>query len=1745
MKHCFEYNSDQQNAEHLQHLKTELEEALFSNPYIDDCAVLIRNTPTRQSELVAYLVSSLSVFSEKIQSQLQEMVSDAELPKLFIQVSTIPLTETGQVDEVALASLKVIDSAVVQSIEEQLQSLPEVDQVAVVVEPLFKNVPPLHLEDLLPDGKAFTSENSQLYPQATLVSETIESNGSPEAKKLVICYGELLHFSEDAPKTLEEALHRTTQQSTKGIVYIQADGSELISSYQELWHDAQKILAGLRKLGLQPQDKIIFQLEHNQDFIPAFWGCILGGFVPVPVSTAPTYEQINNTTSKLQNTWQILGKPLILTNSSLLPHIRNISRLFNLDTLQVETIEQLRSCEPDFNWYTNQPEDIAILLLTSGSTSTPKAVMQSHSSLLGRCAGTAMMNDFTSKDISLNWFPLDHVGGIIMFHVRDVYLGCQQIHVAPKFVLQQPARWLDLLDRYRATITWAPNFAYGLINEQLETLNHQATPKWDLSEMRFILNAGESIVAKTARKFLQLLEPYQLPASAMHPAWGMSETSSAVTFSNRFLLNSTKDEQKFVEVGAPIPGFAVRIVDAQNQVVEEEVIGRLQVKGASVTTGYYQNPQANQESFTEDGWFNTGDLGFLRQGRLTITGRQKDVIIINGLNYYCHEIEAVIEELEGVEVSYTAACAVREPGSNTDKLAIFFSPAFSDENHLVSLLHEIRTAVVNSLGVNPHFLIPIDREMVPKTAIGKIQRSQLSQRFYAGEFKSILKRIDILLENTNTVPDWFYRIVWHPRCPVAFSSRQPFANPTLIFLDAFGLGAYLCQVLSQHCQPYITVSSGEDFQRINHSSYVISPAKADHYQLLFKSLAADNMIVGQVLHLWTYGKYIGEVTSLDALSQAQEKGINSLLPLVQALAKIQGSSHAVQLLFISTHVQFLLSTDSIAYEKATVLGLLKTIPQELPWLNCRHIDLTFDGIETNGADILQELFAVSKEREVAYRNGQRFIPRLEKVNLPCSPKQGIPFKQGGTYLLSGGLGGIGLQIARYLLKNYQARLLLVGRTSLPEKSSWNADLKQIDVISQRLRAYQELEQLGGEVIYETVDICDVNQLFAVVEKAEAKWGRSLDGVIHLAGVYHEQLVVEQTQERLAAVLRPKMLGSWALHQLLKDKADSIFINFSSLYSCFGSAALGSYAAANSFLEYFSHYQKYKAGLQSYCFVWSMWDETGMSQGYQMNNLLRGKGFYVMSSARAICSMLAGLHYGQAHLIIGLDASNPNIRRFTLEAEGLQKLTAYFTSKTVSSVTELPLSVRDCIKAPISCDMVHLEEMPLTAGGAIDRERLLRGNADYQFQNKIVPRSELERQLVSLWQEVLEVPVSGIDDNFFDLGGDSIKAMRLINKLQTHTSQILHATALFEAPTIAQFAAYLTKHYSDFTGGKSRSKLNSTIWSNQGIEDSQIEQMRHFLDQYLSKLSSGQASQAERNQSAVFILSPPRSGSTLLRVILGGHPQLFAPPELYLLSFNTLEERKVTFGGRNQFMGEGLLRAIMEIKGYSVEEAQSLLQELEDKKLTTQEFYGLMQQWLPGKTLVDKTPPYAFKIEVLKRAEVYFENPLYIHLLRHPYGTIRSLEEAKLDLLISTQVKDETSLSSREKAELIWLISHQNILEFLEHIPTHRQYRLKYEDLVKEPHTTIQGLCQFLGRDFAPSMLHIHEDKKQRMTDGIHSESRMMGDMKFQHHKGISADSAELWKQQYQVDFLAAQTWQLAESLGYERLTFDDQDEGEI
>ncbi|AOX04319.1 AMP-dependent synthetase [Moorena producens PAL-8-15-08-1] len=1376
----------------------EIETALLSITEVEQAYVL-----AHQTLLVAYVVVSGVWNPKQLHSQIQQQLPPDMMPGAYVPLARLPLTHNGKVDEVALGRFPVIDDNVVQQWEAKLKAVPEIEQVAVVVQQKTLKLPPLHLSDLLPSEQIKLPNHGATPVVEKLVPPTELPTQSTSAKQ-AISEGEPIKSPPNAPTTLAQALERAAKQhGDTSLIYIQSDGEVITQTYSELWVEAQRLLGGLRQLGLKPQDKVIFQLESNQDFISAFWGCVLGGFVPVPVSIPPSYDQSHSSLTKLQNTWALLGQPLILTDRKLAPSVSGWFQGLNLGKFVVETLEQLRGFEPDPNIYESQPQDLAVLLLTSGSTGIPKAVMQQNSNLLSMSAGTIAMNQFSSQDVTLNWMPMDHVGALVFLSIMAVDLGCQQIHVPTQLILQNPLKWLDLIDRYQATISWAPNFAFTLIGDCLwrgEAHRAEEVTKrhWDLSSMKFLVNAGEAIVTKTARNFLKLLSSYGLSTKAIHPAFGMCETCSGITWSNRFSLESSSDQDKFVELGPPIAGASLRIVDANQQVVGEGVIGSLQVKGASVTSGYYQNTTANQEAFTADGWFNTGDLGFLKNGRLTITGRQKDVIIINGLNYYSHEIESAVEELPEIEVSYTCACAVREANDNTDKLAIFFNSEQTEDTELLALLKAIREQVVNRMGINPDYIIPLDKDLIPKTSIGKIQRTQLSQRFATGEFHEILKRVDLITENSsNTIPDWFYQKTWQRKQGNYQLHKLAKIGVILVFIDKLGLGQRLCHKLDTNSQPYVQIELGQTFTKVNDNHYIIGTDVRD-YQQLYQSIAADNFQIGAIIHLWHYDEYPEVIPDTKTLETAQITGIYSLLFILQTFGN-QSPDYPVRLLYVASHSQSLNPQEPIAYEKATVPGLLKTIPMEIPHWHCRHLDLPQDSLEADGRSpakgdrILEELTIDAKDSEVAYRDGERWVSGIEKIDLPSLPKQPLPFKTGGTYLISGGLGGIGVEIAKYLLEHYQAKLLLLGRTPLPDSNSWETYLQQGGKLAEKIKAYQQLQQLGGEVIYQGVDIGNLTAVQEVVQQTLSGWNtQQLDGVIHLAGLMQERLLREETPESLAEVLRPKLIGTLVLHQLVEKQPKSLFINFSSINGFFGGTTVGAYAAANSFLDAFSYYQREMSQLQSYCLAWSMWDDMGMSRGYQMKQLTQAKGYLAVGLSQGMSSLLAGLCHDQPYLMVGLDGSNRNIRRLTSTSDSLQQLTAYFTTndKAKPNVSVLQLMVQDAVGQPSSCALVELAEMPVTEGGEIDIALLSQSNLGRSTKEKVKPRNETERQVAQIWQELLGVSQVSIYDNFFELGGNSLLATQVISRLRQAFEMELNLKLLFEYPTITGIAQNL-------------------------------------------------------------------------------------------------------------------------------------------------------------------------------------------------------------------------------------------------------------------------------------------------------------------------------------------------------------------
>ncbi|TLQ42471.1 AMP-binding protein [Streptomyces marianii] len=521
---------------------------------------------------------------------------------------------------------------------------------------------------------------------------------------------------------LGEALRRAAVAGApEGLRFVGADGGETHRTYAELLDEAARLLAGIRAAGVRPAELVLLQIADPPDLVAAFWACVLGGFVPVLVGAGDPEAAPR----LLDSVWTRYGRPPAITGRGA-----RIGAATRSDPrwagAWLGTPDRLRGARADRAWYPARPDGLALVLLTSGSTGAPKAVTLTHRNILSRSTATARAHALTSATRSLNWMPLDHAGGLLLFHVRDVLVGAHQVHASRAWVLEDPLRWLDMADRHRVCTTWAPDSAFGLVNDQAHRLGGRS---WDLSRLRYVLNGGEAVRGAVVRRFLELLAPFGLPADAVFPGWGMSETAAGVV-EGRFPGPAAEDE-RYVPAGRPQAGTAVRCVDAAGRTVPLGTPGHLQVTGASVTPGYYDDAAQNRRSFTADGWFRTGDLAYVEDGVLTVTGRADDVVGGTGSepSRHGHEIEAVAEELDFVTPSYTVASTVTVAGR--DGLAVFFHPRNGGGSGFDTSLAAaaIRDRVADRLGLRVDHVVPLSKDDVPKTGAGKLRRSRLRRWF--------------------------------------------------------------------------------------------------------------------------------------------------------------------------------------------------------------------------------------------------------------------------------------------------------------------------------------------------------------------------------------------------------------------------------------------------------------------------------------------------------------------------------------------------------------------------------------------------------------------------------------------------------------------------------------------------------------------------------------------------------------------------------------------------------------------------------------------------------------------------------------------------------------------------------------------------------------------------------------------------------------------------------------------------------
>jgi len=405
----------------------------------------------------------------------------------------------------------------------------------------------------------------------------------------------------------------------------------------------------------------------------------------------------------------------------------------------------------------------------------------------------------------------------------------------------------------------------------------------------------------------------------------------------------------------------------------------------------------------------------------------------------------------------------------------------------------------------------------------------------------------------------------------------------------------------------------------------------------------------------------------------------------------------------------------------------------------------------------------------------------------------------------------------------------------------------------------------------------------------------------------------------------------------------------------------------------------------------------------------------------------------------------------------------------------------------------------------------------------------------VWSEYLAIDRIGIRDRFFELGGTSIQAAQVVNRLQKELGEFIYIVTLFDAPSIAEYAVLLEREYGAALGRRFSRPTASSVQSVRAGGDERLDDDAVArLERSIVRLKGSESSidrQSGKNPSATFILAPPRSGTTLLRMMLAGHPRLFAGAELQLLGFHSLQERREAFTDKFSLWLEGTIRAVMDLKSCGADEAKAIMEDYERRGWTTKQFYRELQDWLGDRMLVDKSPAYALDSGALRRAEQVFHEPTYIHLVRHPYSMIRSFESYHLDQVLYLKPH---AFAARQLGELVWLVSHRNIVEFLSSVPEHRRYRMRFEDLVSRPDEVMTDLCDTVGLDFDPLLLQPYQDTDKKMSDGIYQDSTPMGDTKFLKRGKIDSSVAESWRGVIDHDFLSDLTWRIAEDFGYQR-----------
>lgn len=1306
-----------------------VETAVLGLPGVLDAAVVQARTNDGTGRVVAYVELADG----------RRVPSDAagKLPVHdIVPLAALPITADGTIDLAMLRDIAPLNPAGIEAARERWRAQAGLSDWAFAYRERFDA------------GTPVARPIQEVQPAAAETAAYGVTGASPTDAEPALLIGEPLHESTEVT-TLPETLRRAAElHGDRSCRFVTDDIDGQVLTYRELLNLSERAAAGLRRRGVISGDRVLLLARSQLDFVVAFWAVQLAGAIAVPVTTAD-YVARPAEAEALRRIWTTAMRPPVLASSDLADQVHVL-----LADAVVHDLDATGHGEEPLPTVSVDQDAPAIILFTSGSTGTPKGVVQTHRTIASKQRAAVQHSAYAEGDVFLNWLAIEHVVGLIHSHLLPVHLGADQVHATTQPVLADPRRWLDLVSRHRVSVTWAPNSMFALLADAVAASGSIA---WDLSCLRRWINAGEQVHFSTCQRVLGLLETAGLAPDVIKPEWGMSETCNMVVVSDRlmpckhtgvhavsgvsadgtvvFTYPQDPEATLYVECGRVYPGTEARVVDEAGIVVPKGRIGRFQVRGATRLVEYFNNPEVNAASFTEEGWFETGDLAFVIDDTVVFVGRGADRIIINGVNLQNVDIEACVEAVEGVEPSFTAACAVRERDDITDQLAVFYVTAFADDAELRRQNDQIQTALTRHFGSPARYLLALDRERIPKTSIGKIQRSKLVRALLAGEFAEEVEGARRRAGgDSNTLPAWFFAEEWvQAQIQVTYAGPQRTTVVGISADDAFvrAIAEGFAALTLPPAGP--TDAAGTDASDTS-------------------TLAEDETVVD--LTLTRPGWNVDDVASVVARLAEPVPGRHTLV--VSALGR---------------------ATDARALAYAGQLeGLVRSLDPE------GAATAAWCDVDEPGPDVAsllaREALAVHRRTRTRLREGRREVASLTPV-VPTA--EAVPMCAEGLVLVTGGLGGVGSIIARHLVQRYAARLVLVGRT--PEA----------ELAAEPAAALAELRALT-ECHYLTVDLGAHGAESALTRELAMLGPLQIDAAYHLAGLgsfgrpLSDKNGDNETRrlwdpQRLARYTAVKVDGLLAMARAVGTEVP--LVAFSSVNAYFGGGGHAEYAAANSALNTAAEALR-MAGHRVTSIGWSAWYGLGMSRDGTSEALLQSRGFVALDPAHALDSLdllVQSGQTGQRTVYVGLVGEHPNVAREILRKVGwaLLPVCAYVAEHEILD----PHTLHPELEA------VRTESIPFTADGALDLTRLTTAEVGGGE-----PETDHECRLAHIWGEVLGVQGLGRYDDYFLVGGHSLNAARLAIAVHAEFSIELPLHAIYQHSRLDAMAAHLEQATMD-------------------------------------------------------------------------------------------------------------------------------------------------------------------------------------------------------------------------------------------------------------------------------------------------------------------------------------------------------------